>query len=53
MESRGRGLRGRPQGTSQAPPSFDQQAFIEAMGDMFTAIAQTSVAGGQRGSSDL
>ena len=28
MASRGRGRRGRPRGTGQTPPVFDQQAFI-------------------------
>ena len=28
MTSRGRGHRGRPRGTGQTPPVFDQQAFI-------------------------
>ena len=38
MASRGRGRRGRPRGTGQAPPAFDQppvfsqQAFAEAVG---------------------
>ena len=31
MASRGRGRRGRPRGASQAPPVFDQQAFVEAV----------------------
>ena len=53
MASRGRGRRGHPRGTSQAPPSFHQQAFLEAMGAAFTTIAQTSVVGGQGGSSNL
>ena len=53
MASQGRGRRGHPRGTSQAPHGFDQQAFIEAMGAAFTTIAQTSVASGQGGSSNL
>ena len=53
MESQGQGRRGRPQGTSQAPPGFDQQAFIEAMGIAFTTIAQTSAAEAQGGSCNL
>ena len=38
MASRGRGRRGHPRGTGQAPPAFDQppvfdqQAFVEAVG---------------------
>ena len=53
MASRGRGRRGRPQGTSQAPPVFDQLAFIEAVGIAATAIAQAGIASGQGGSSNL
>ena len=46
MTSRGRGRRGRPRGTGQAPPAinqppaYDQQAFVEAVGITATAIAQ-------------
>ena len=40
MASRGRGRRGRPRGTGQAPPVFDQQAFVEAVGIVAAAIAQ-------------
>ena len=47
MASRGRGHKGRPQGTGQAPPVFDQQAFAEAVGIAEAAIAQASVAGSQ------
>ena len=53
MASRGRGHRGRPQGTGQAPPVFDKQAFVEAVGIAVAAIAQASVAGSQRGPSNL
>ena len=53
MASRGRGRRGRPRGASQAPPVFDQQAFVEAVGITATAIAQTSTAGSQGGPSNL
>ena len=53
MASRGRGRRGHPQGTSQAPPVFDKQAFVEAVGIAATAIAKASVAGSQRGPSNL
>ena len=35
---RGRGRRGRPQGTGQAPPVFDQQVFAEAVGIAVAAI---------------
>ena len=48
MSNRGRGRRGRPRGTSQALPIFDQQAFVEAVGIAAVAIAQASVAGNQR-----
>ena len=45
MASRGRGRRGHPRGTGQAPltfdqpPVFDQQAFAEAVGVAAAAIA--------------
>ena len=53
MTSRGRGHRGRPRGTGQAPPTidqppaFDQRAFVEAVGVAEAAISQTSMAGSQ------
>ena len=53
MASRGQGRRGRPRGTSQAPPTidqplaFDQRAFVEAVGVAEAAIAQDSIAGSQ------
>ena len=53
MASRGRGRRGRPRGASQAPPVFDQQAFVEAVGIVATAIAQASAVGSQGGPSNL
>ena len=53
MASRGRGRRGRPRGTGQTPPVFDQQAFVEAVGIAAAAIAHASVAGSQRGPSNL
>ena len=59
MASRGRGRRGRPRGTGQAPPTFnqppvfDQQAFAEAVGVAAAAIAHASVAGSQEGPSNL
>ena len=59
MASRGRGRRGRPRGTGQAPPTFDQppvfdqQAFTEAVGVAAAAIAQASIAGSQGGLSNL
>ena len=53
MASRGRGRRGRPRGTGQAPPIFDQQAFVEAVGIVAAAIEQASIAGSQGGPSNL
>ena len=53
MASRGRGRRGHPRGTGQAPPVFDQQAFVEAVGIAAAAIAQASAAGSQGGLSNL
>ena len=59
MASRGQGRRGRPRGTSQAPPTFDQppvfdqQAFVEAVVIAAAAIAQAGIAGSQGGSSNL
>ena len=49
MASRGRGRRGCQLGSSRPPPSFDQKAFVEAMGAAIASIAQASVAGGQGG----
>ena len=51
--------RGRPRGTGQAPPTFDQlpafdqQAFAEAVGVSAAAIAQASIPGSQGGPSNL
>ena len=59
MARRGRGRKGRPWGTGQAPPTFDQppvfdqQAFAEAVGVSAAAIAQASIAGSQGGPSNL
>ena len=53
MASRGRRRRGRPHGTCQAPPVFDKQAFVEAVGIAATAIAQAGIAGSQGGPSNL
>ena len=53
MASRGRGRRGRPRGTGQATPVFDQQAFVEAVGITVAAITQASAAGSQGGPSNL
>ena len=38
MASRGRGRRGRPQGTGQTPLVIDKQAFVEAVGIEVVAI---------------
>ena len=47
MASRGRRRRGRPRGTGQAPPVFDQQTFAEAVGITANSIAQAGIAGRQ------
>ena len=44
MASRGRGRKGRPWGTGQAPPVFDQQTFAEAVGITANVIAQAGIA---------
>ena len=59
MTSQGRGRRGRPRGTGQAPlafdqsPIFDQQAFVETVGITAAAIEQAGIAGSQGGPSNL
>ena len=53
MASRGRGRRGRPRGTGQAPLVFDQQSFVEAVGIATAAIAHASAIGSQGGPSNL
>ena len=53
MAGRGQGRRGRPRGTGQAPPVFDQQAFIEAVGITAAAIAQAGIAGRQEDPNNL
>ena len=59
MASRGRGRRGHPRGTGQAPPTsdqlpvFDQQAFVEAVSIAVAAIPQAGIAGSQGGPSNL
>ena len=53
MASQGRGRRGRPLGTGHAPPVFDQQTFVEAIGIVAAAFAQASAAGSQGGPSNL
>ena len=45
MASRGRRRRGHPQGTGQAPPVFDQQAFAEAVGIAVATVAHASAVG--------
>ena len=55
---RGRGRRGRPWGTGQAPPTFDQapvfdqQIFVEAVGIAAAAIAQAGITSSKGGPSD-
>ena len=54
MASEGRGRRGRPQGTSQEPLVFDQQAFTVAVGVTAAAIiTQANAASSQGGPSNL
>ena len=53
MAIRGRGCRGCPWGNSRPPPSFDQHAFIEAIGAAAASITQASAVGGQGGPSNL
>ena len=53
MASRGRGRRGRPRVTGQAPSTFDQQAFAEAVEITAAAIAQACAIVNQGGSDDL
>ena len=53
MVSRGRGRRGRLQGTGKTPPVFDKQAFAEAISIAATAIVQASIAGSQGGPRNL
>ena len=53
MASRGRGRRGRPRGTGQTPPVFDQQTFAEAIGITANAIARAGIAGRQEDPSNL
>ena len=53
MASRGRGRRGRPQGTGQAPPVFDQQTFAGTVGITANAIAQAGIAGRQEDPNNL
>ena len=48
-----RGCVRRPRGTGQAPPVFDQHAFVEAVGIASAAISQADIAGSQGGPSNL
>ena len=43
MASTGRGHRGRPRGTGQAPLVFDQQTFAKAVGIIANVIAQAGI----------
>ena len=54
MASRGRGRRGHPRGTGQAPPAFDKpSAFAETVGIAAATIALASATGSQGGPSNL
>ena len=53
MASRGRGHRGRPRGTGQAPLVFEHQTFVEAVCIGVAAIAQAGIAGSQGVPSNL
>ena len=53
MARRGRGCRGRPRGIGQAPPVFDQQAVVEAVGVTTNAIARAGIAGRREDPSNL
>ena len=53
MASRGQGHRRRPRGNGQAPPVFDQQAFVEVVGIAAAAIAQACISGSKGGLSNL
>ena len=53
MARRGRGRRGRPRGTGQAPLVSDQQTFAEVVGITANTIAQAGIAGRQEDPSNL
>ena len=53
MARQGRGRRGRPRGTGQAPLVFDQQTCTEAVGITAAAITQVEIAGRQEDPSNL
>ena len=53
MARQGRGRRGRPRGTGQAPPVFDQQTCTEAVGITAAAITQVEIVGRQEDPSNL
>ena len=47
------GVTGRPRGTSQAPPAFDQQPFTETVRIAAAAVAQACAVVNQGGLNDL
>ena len=53
MASQGRGRRGRPRGTGQAPSALDQQALTKAVRIVVVAIAQACAVVNQGRSNDL
>ena len=53
MAGRGRGRRGGGQGDNQLPPTFDQQAFMEAINVAAAKIVQASATVSHGGSSNL
>ena len=53
MARRGRGRRGRPRDTGQAPSVFDQQTFAEDVGITAAAIAQDGITGRQEDPNNL
>ena len=46
-------MTGRPRGTSQAPPAFDQQPFTETVRIAAAAVAQACAVVNQGGLNDL
>ena len=53
MARRGRGRKGHPRGTGQAPPVFDQQTYTKVVGITAATIAQAGIAGRQEDPSNL
>ena len=53
MASQGKGRRGGGGGNNQSPPTFDQRAFIKAIGAATATIAQASATVSQGRSSNL